>query len=310
MFERIITLVVLSTSVVANYDRSITVFSPKGDLLQVEYAQKAVEQGSLVIAAANEEDSVVLCVGSGAAEELLGKEGGGSATTPSRLSILVDAEKNVERKLCKVDEGIYMAFAGLSADGRVLLTYLRTECQNYRLQYNTPPPLEHVAKYVSDIQHRFTLTGGARPFGVGCLLIGFDRSEGGKGNIRPRIHRCDPGGFLSEWSAVAIGRGGQGAIKALEKEAGALNDMGADDLARLSAEIMLGQEHSSGECDILVLHKDKKHGKVECRWLNAKKATNTDNDSIHIQKDSTGSRCDVILSEGRKKAPGSSSWHT
>lgn len=41
-------------------------------------------------------------------------------------------------------------FAGISADGRVLASKIRVECQSYRYSMGIPPSVEHIAKYVGE----------------------------------------------------------------------------------------------------------------------------------------------------------------
>lgn len=48
----------------------------------------------------------------------------------------------------KIDEGVYLAFAGISADGRVLASKIRLECQSYRYRMGAAPSVSYIARYV------------------------------------------------------------------------------------------------------------------------------------------------------------------
>jgi Proteasome subunit len=64
----------------------------------------------------------------------------GSSTKPVSLACLADRRYNLHKKLCQVDDSVYLAFAGLAADGRVLLDYIRVCKRTYTnlnpLQYS------------------------------------------------------------------------------------------------------------------------------------------------------------------------------
>ena len=54
------------------------------------------------------------------------------------------------------------------------------------------------------LQHRYTRTGGARPYGVACLVAGFDEDT-----LLPSVFRSEPSGAFAEWSASAVGKGSE-----------------------------------------------------------------------------------------------------
>lgn len=52
--------------------------------------------------------------------------------------------------LREVDEGVFLTFAGISADGRVLASKIRLECQNYRYGMGVAPSMGYIARYIGE----------------------------------------------------------------------------------------------------------------------------------------------------------------
>jgi len=162
---------------IMGYDRSATMFSPEGHVLQVEYAEKAVRLGKAIIGI-NCKDGVLIIADKGKKDELIKPE---SAD-----------------KIYEIDEHIMASAAGILSDARILIDDVRVLAQKHRVTYDYPIDIETVIREISDIKQQFTQHPGVRPFGVALIIGGVSEDES-------KLYTSDITGNYFEYHAIAIG---------------------------------------------------------------------------------------------------------
>jgi len=196
----------------SRYDRAITVFSPDGHLFQVEYAQEAVKKGSTAIGVRGN-DVVVLGI--------------------EKKSVPKLQEERTVRKICMIDDHVCMAFAGLTADARIIVNRARLECQSHRLTVEDPVTIEYITRYIATVKQRYTQSNGRRPFGLSALVVGFDFDG------TPHLYQTDPSGTYHAWKANAIGRSAKTVRDFLEQNYNEEIASNEDDTIKLTVKALL-----------------------------------------------------------------------
>lgn len=158
------------------YDRTSIMFSPDGRLLQVEYAKKTVKQGTTSIGMVCK-DGVVLVADKRVTEKLV-------------------VPKSVE-KIFQIDDHIGASVSGILSDGRILIERAQVIAQQHRMTYATPITTESLVKEICNLKQLYTQVGGARPFGVSIMFIGYGEE--------PHLFITDPTGIFLEYRATAMG---------------------------------------------------------------------------------------------------------
>jgi len=197
------------SSIGTGYDLSSTVFSPAGRVFQVEYANKAVENGGTVLA-------------------LRGKDGVVFAAENMVLSKL--HEHGTTRRTFHVGSHIGMAVAGLHADGVALVSEARTYANQFKDNYGYPITTENLNSQLSGYMHQFTLYSGARPCGCSVLIGSCDAENG------PQLYMAEPSGVSWGYYGTAVGKGATPAHAEIEKLK--LKDMSARELIKEAARII------------------------------------------------------------------------
>jgi len=171
------------------YDRTATMFTPEGHLLQVEYAEKTVRLGSSSLA--------MVCTD----------------------GVFILADKRIEdnlivpssaQKIYEIDTHIMSSVAGIIADARVLIDKAQVLAQQNKITYDSKIEPELVIKEISNIKQQFTQYGGARPFGASLIIAGI---QDGKS----KLYTSDITGNYFEYYSNAIGEN-DSKIKGLLRE--------------------------------------------------------------------------------------------
>ncbi len=175
---------------IMGYDRAITMFSPDGRLLQVEYAKKTVKQGSTAIG--------IVC-----------KDGVLFVTDKRIVDELVVPE--AVEKIFQIDDHMAATASGILSDARVLIERAQLKAQQHKVVYDSPVDTVSIVKDICNLKQICTQSGGLRPFGVSILVAGID-------NGQAKLFETDPTGIYFQYKATVIGEGETVIEEILHKE--------------------------------------------------------------------------------------------
>ncbi len=159
------------------YDRTATMFSPEGTILQVEYAEKAVRLGSASIGMVCSDGVFIL------------------ADKRIKDKLVIELSTN---KIYEIDSHIISSIAGVVSDARILIEKAQVLSQQHRITYDSPIEPELVIKEISNIKQQFTQYGGARPFGASLMVAGIR-------DKKPELYTSTITGNYFSYYANAIG---------------------------------------------------------------------------------------------------------
>jgi proteasome alpha subunit len=159
------------------YDRTATMFSPEGHLLQVEYAEKAVRLGSSSIGMVCSDGVFIIA--------------------DKRIEDTLVVPKSAN-KIYEIDSHIMSSVTGIVSDARVLIEKSQVLAQQHRVTYDSPIEPELIIKEIASIKQQFSQYGGARPFGVFLMVAGINRKK-------PELFTSSVTGNYLSYYANAIG---------------------------------------------------------------------------------------------------------
>mmetsp|Transcript_82984 Transcript_82984/g.240068 ORF Transcript_82984/g.240068 Transcript_82984/m.240068 type:complete len:265 (+) Transcript_82984:138-932(+) len=222
------------------YDTDVTVWSPEGRLLQVEYAMESVKQGSACVGLRSNTHVVL----------------GALKRSVSELS-------GHQKKILEIDDHIGMGIAGLTADARSLAKYMRNECLNHKYVFGQAIPPANLMSDLADKHQRTTQTYVRRPYGVGLLVAGVDPQR-----QSPHLYQTCPSGNLYEFYASAIGARSQSARTYLEKHYESFAEADKDQLIVHALQALVGcvsgdDELTKENASVCILGKDQKFTLLE-----------------------------------------------
>ncbi|MBI4144187.1 archaeal proteasome endopeptidase complex subunit alpha [Candidatus Woesearchaeota archaeon] len=219
------------------YDRAITMFSPDGRLLQVEYAKKTVRQGSTAIGMVCS-DGILLVADKRIVDKLIVPE-------------------SVE-KIFPIDEHIGATASGILSDARVLIERGQIKAQQHKVSYDAPIDAVAIVKEICNLKQICTQSGGLRPFGVSIIVGGIDPDG------EPRIFETDPTGIFFQYKATVIGEGETEVEEILNKEYD--EKMTIDDGLKLAlralAKILENQQNTDRIEAACITKQDKKFTRI------------------------------------------------
>lgn len=144
---------------------------------------------------------------------------GGSTDSKMRIKHIL----NIDTSILLYLSGF--VYAGMGPDFRVVIRNARKNAQKYYLTYREVQPVSQVVRESALLMQEYTQSGGVRPFGVSCLVAGYD-DDG------PQLFQVDPSGSSFGWKATAIGKNYVNAKNFLERRYN--EDMELDDAVHIA----------------------------------------------------------------------------
>ncbi|KAL0237176.1 hypothetical protein PCE1_000573 [Barthelona sp. PCE] len=186
----------------SEYDKDVSTFNPEGKLQQIRYAFEAVKLGACIVGLVSEESGAVVI-----------------ASYRRKFEDLAECAK----KTVKLYDHMGMTVSGLNADVIYLIDYLQQEADNWDYVYESDIPIQKIANNLALKIHKRTIRYGNRPYGVGVLLAGVDRTG-------PKLYCLYPSGSAYQFHCHTLGARSESAKTYLDVNAEAFKTASTEEL--------------------------------------------------------------------------------
>ncbi|KAI5173118.1 20S proteasome subunit alpha 7 [Pancytospora epiphaga] len=177
------------------------IYDSSGEVVQVRYAGKAVDNGSTIIALRNSKGAVMIV----------------SKPVSSPLY-----NQETDYRIRKVADNVYMGYTGVLPDGFFISNLCKKNLANYQSNFNEPAGFKFFRETLRNYLYMFTQYSSARVVGASFLAIVRE------GNTY-KVMGAEPSGDVTEYYGYAYGVGGTRAKTEIEKLS--LEDMEVGELA-------------------------------------------------------------------------------
>lgn len=218
-----------------NHDRQITIFSPEGNLYQIEYAIKSVSNCGTLAVCLRGKDSVVMVAQKKVPEKLM--------------------DRDYVTNMYKITQKIGCLAIGSIPDSKAVVQQARQMAAKFKNSNGYDIPVHFLASKVGKKAQIFTQHAGVRPLGATIHLCAIDDEKGAS------LWKCDPAGFHFAYYASAIGPKEQEANNALEKIIKKTNNQSdrSETIRRAidCLQVVLGQDMKALDMEVGVVYADE-----------------------------------------------------
>lgn len=165
------------------------IYTNTGDILQINYAQKAADNGNTCICMKNKKGVVMI------------------VEKPIDSNLYIPEKDN---KIKKVTDSIYQVASGIETDLWYVNKNLKQSLINEKNEYETEISFENYRSQLVDILHIFTRYNSVRPLGINILSIIKYKNE-------YKICRSNSSGQANFYRSAVIGKGSRIVKTELEK---------------------------------------------------------------------------------------------